>query len=377
VSSWEQFANMIATLAMASLAWISSLVGLDGPDGPAGSLAPVNASAVGQNQLGSIMRWAQQDSEPPIEQVGEETGGDVETLDEAAPPVEEGDANGDIETLDQGPPVAAQDDVELLDQGPPAGVVDDAELLDQGPPAAPVGESTAPSIVSTEPVITSVAPPVTSEPVVPEGFGTGTVQVATGAAGFPVGLEDCHVGAVTGRAYVGIDCGPGGGSSFVGHAPSFQDFPFVLDQNFPFDRESVFASRGDGQSEDNVVTMVSNARGATRNDSAAAPEVRTSGASSVKFEQRARDKKPQVEAKNGRAKHGKDSRRGGTGHGASSDSQPKGDKSSAESKQSTKKRDKDGNQQDSKEKNGKKAKNSKHAKKDAGKESGKSQTTSK
>jgi hypothetical protein len=181
------------------------------------------------------------------------------------------------------------------------------------------------------------------------------------------------VGAVTGRAYVGIDCGPGGGSSFVGHAPSFEEFPFVLDQNFPFDRDSVFANPGEGQSEDNAVTMVSNARGATQDDSTAAPEIRTSGASSVKFEQRARDKKPRVEAKHGRGKHGKDSRRGGTAHGASSDSQTKGNQASTESKQYEKQRDNISIQQGSKEKNGKKAKDSKHAKKDA---SRKSQATS-
>ena len=100
--------------------------------------------------------------------------------------------------------------------------------------------------MTTVPVTTAVAPAATTGPVVPEGFGTGNVHVSTGAAGFPVGLEDCHVGAVTGRAYVGIDCGEGGGSSFVGHAPSFEEFPFVLDESFPFDRESVFADPGAG-----------------------------------------------------------------------------------------------------------------------------------
>ena len=53
---------------------------------------------------------------------------------------------------------------------------------------------------------------------------------------------------------------------FVGHAPSFQEFPFVLDENFPFDQESVFADPGVGQSDDNVQTLVSSARGATRDD---------------------------------------------------------------------------------------------------------------
>ena len=78
MSNWEQFADMIATLAVASFAWISSVVGADGA---AGTPAAASASAPGQNQLGSIMRWAQQEDEPPIEQVGEDTNADVETLD--------------------------------------------------------------------------------------------------------------------------------------------------------------------------------------------------------------------------------------------------------------------------------------------------------
>ncbi|MCC2627188.1 MAG: hypothetical protein K0S14_838, partial [Thermomicrobiales bacterium] len=116
MSNWEQFADMIATLALASIAWISSVVG---PDGPTGSLAPAHASTPVQNQLVTAMRWAQQDDEPPIEQVGEETNEDVETLDEAAPPVVESDPAADVELLDQGSPDATQDEVELLDQGPP------------------------------------------------------------------------------------------------------------------------------------------------------------------------------------------------------------------------------------------------------------------
>jgi hypothetical protein len=358
VSNWEQLADMIATLAVATFAWISSAVG---PAGPADSPAPASTSTSGQNQLGSIMRWAQQDDEPPIEQVGEDTDGDVETLDEAAPPVEEGDAAGDVELLDQGPPPDAQEDV---------------ELLDQGPPPAPAAESTMATTVTTEPVTTTVAPAPTNGPVVPEGFGTGSVQVATGSTGFPVGLEDCHVGAVTGRAYVGIDCGDGGGSSFVGHAPSFEEFPFVLDEGFPFNRESVFADRGDDQSEDNVATLVSAARGATRNDSAAAPEIRTSGASSVTFEQQAHGRKPQVESGNGRTKRDKDSHPGGTADGTSSKSQDGGDQASAESKQQAKKRGKDGNHGGSAGNAEKKSKSSKHAKNHDRKKSKKNRTTS-
>jgi hypothetical protein len=98
MSNWEQFADMVAMLVVASFAWISTALG---PDGPTGSLAPAGISTPGQNQLGSIMRWAQQEDEPPIEQVGEDTNADVETLDEAAPPEEEGDPAEDVELLDR------------------------------------------------------------------------------------------------------------------------------------------------------------------------------------------------------------------------------------------------------------------------------------
>ena len=127
------------------------------------------------------------------------------------------------------------------------------------------------------------------------------------AQGFPIGLEDCHVGAVTGRAYVGIDCGEGSGSSFVGHAPSFEAFPFVPEENFPFDQGSVFADRGTSQIEEEVQALISTAHGAPAADEAA-PEIRTSGASSVEFEQRARDRKPRTEVENGGAKRSQEAR---------------------------------------------------------------------
>jgi hypothetical protein len=348
VSTWDQIADMIATLAVASFAWISSVVG---PIGPANQAAPVSASTLDQNQLGSVMRWAQQE-EPPIEQVGEGTNEDVETLDEEAAPVNESAPARDDELLDEDPPVDTQNDV---------------ELLDQGRPHAPVAETTVPSVVRTEPVTTSVAPAATTGPVVPEGFGTGSVHVATGAAGFPVGLSDCHVGAVTGRAYVGINCGDSGGSSFVGHALSFEEFPFVIDENFPFNRESVFADRS-------VETLFSAARSAPADFDAFAPEIGTTGAATVEFEQRARGRNPRVEAENGREKRGKDSRRGKTANGASSESDDRGDQASAESKQKAKKRGKDRNGAGSAEDAEKKSKSSKHTKKHGGKNGKKSQT---
>jgi hypothetical protein len=289
VISWERFVEWIATATVASFAWASGLIAFGVP---VGSPAPVVDVSPG-NQLGSVMRWAQ--DEQPIAQVGE--GTDVETLDDATSPANEVDTTEDVEPLDQGSPLGDQQDV---------------ELLDQGPTPAPSSESPARPTDSAVPVTSDVAPAVSSAPMPPEGFGTGNVHVSTGRAGFPVGLEDCHVGAVTGRAYVGVDCDGGDGSMVVGHAPSFEDFPFVLDENFPFDSGSVFAGRGGSQSDDNVQTLVSSARGAKRDTNAAAPEIKTSGASSVDLQQRVRHREPRVETENGRSKRSKEKRRNGS-----------------------------------------------------------------
>jgi hypothetical protein len=355
VNNWEQVADMVVALAVASLAWISSAVGLYGPTGLP---APASASTLGQDELGSVMRWAQEEDEPPIEQVGEDTQ-DVETLDEETPPVEEGDP---------------AEDVELLDQGPPAGTQDDVELLDQGPSPAPAAESTGPSTVTTEPVTTYVAPAATSGPFVPEGFGTGNVHVATGAAGFPIGLEDCHVGAVTGRAYVGIDCGDDGESSFVGHAPTFEEFPFVVDESFPFGQESVFANRSEGPVEDYVEALISAAWGTPLDADSSAPVIRTTGGSSVELEQRARSRKPRVESENGRAKRGKETRRGRAADDTSTESQSQGDQASVEAMQKAKKRGKDSRRPGTQADGGKKAKDSKQRKNQDSKKDKKSRT---
>jgi hypothetical protein len=210
---------------------------------------------------------------------------------------------------------------------------------------------------------------------VPEGFGTGSVHVATGAAGFPVGLEDCHVGAVTGRAYVGIDCGDDGGSSFVGHAPSFEEFPLVVDENFPFDGESVFANRDEGPIEDYVETLISAAWGTPLDADTSAPDIRTTGGSSVQFEQRARSRQPRVESENGRAKRGKESRRGRAADVRSSESLDGDEQASAESKQKAKKRGKESNQRGAQADGGKTAKSSKHGKNQDGKKDKKSRTS--
>jgi hypothetical protein len=204
-------------------------------------------------------------------------------------------------------------------------------------------------------VTTSEAPNAASGPFLPQGFGTGNVHVATGSAGFPIGLEECHVGAVTGRAYVGIDCGDESETSFVGHAPSFEEFPFVLADNFPFDRESVFADRGESQLESEVETLISAARGAPFDVEETAPEIRTSGTSSVEFEQRARDRKPRIEADDGRSKRSKKASRSDDTDQTASQAQAENDRASAQSEQKAKKKGKRGGRGDSKADDGKKA----------------------
>jgi hypothetical protein len=369
VINWEQFGDRIATIVVASLAWISGLVA---SDVPAGSPAAAVSSAHVTDLPTSFMRWAQQEEEPPIEQVGEDTEADVETLDNGGPPADE--TEEDVETLDNGGP-PADEDIELLDQGPPAGAQDDGvELLDQGPPPATVADSPAPATVTTVPVTTYVAPATTSGPALPEGFGTGDVHVATGSTGFPVGLEDCHVGAVTGRAYVGIDCGEGSDSSFVGHAPSFEEFPFVLDEgfpfvldeNFPFGSDSVFADRDESALEADVEALISAARGTPLDDGAVEPEIRTSGASSAEFAQRTRDRKPRVEADDGGAKRGNGARRGGNVNASASEAQDEADRTTAQSEHQKKSRGKDGDRGGSTGDGKKKSNRSDNSKNDGG-----------
>ncbi len=212
-----------AILLGVALVWTPGLT-----DAGAGSLLPMAAAAASSPrawQHGTGM-LAQSSDESEIQQVGENSNGDVEALDEGAPPVTPATESTTKSSLE---------DIELLDQG--------------APPAAAPAVAAAPVVYSTAPA-DSVAPPAQGDylapattPAVhpagfslPEGFGSGNVHVSTGRGGFPPGLEDCHVGAVTGRAYVGISCG--GDNNVVGHAPSFQDFPFVTDASFPFDADS-------------------------------------------------------------------------------------------------------------------------------------------
>ena len=351
MSDWERFGDWIATLTVATFAWVSSALAPELPDTSTTLTLPQSPTEHHQ----TVMSWAQQVDEPPIGQVGEDAADDVEPLDESGPPAEDGaELTEDIELLDQGEPAAVQED--------------DIELLDQGSPPAAAPDSPATSTVTVAPTTTYVAPePTTSHGLVlPEGFGTGNVHVAAGMSGIPVGLENCHVGAVTGRAYVGIDCGEG--SSFVGHAPTFENFPFVLDDNFPFDEDSVFSNSGgsdvDQDLADDVEILVSAARGAPLDDDATAPEIRTSGNSSVQFTQRARDRKGRVEAETRGPKQSKDSKKGTQGEGEVAAAEDGDNRTRAGGKD--KKQDKDQNSRASDGNKEKKSKSSKKSKKQSG-----------
>lgn len=140
-----------------------------------------------------------------------------------AQPSQVGEGTADTETLDQGsPPAATGDDVETLDQGtPPSGVpvpVADGTVL-----TAPVAAPAATDMTYAEP----------AGPRLPPGFGEGRVMVSNNPRGYPVGLEPCAVGVVSGRAYVGVKCGEKS-SPVVGHS-TYDNFPWVIDPGFPFE----------------------------------------------------------------------------------------------------------------------------------------------
>ena len=200
----------LVTTALVSVACATGLAASD-----VAAAITVSDPAASLPYPASTRAWAQDAAEPQVEQMGEDTS-DVETLDEGAP-VASGTAD-DIETLDAGSPPAVNGDIELLDES--------------SPPTQVTTSDTAAPMVDAAPTFAAPASSAQTGFILPPGFGSGRVQVSTGAGGFPEGLEPCHVGAVTGRAYVGIDCGEG--DSFVGHAPSFADFPFVVEADFPF-----------------------------------------------------------------------------------------------------------------------------------------------
>lgn len=143
--------------------------------------------------------------------------------DAQAQPSQVGEGAADTETLDQGPPPATSgDDVETLDQGsPPTGAV-----------PVPVTDGTMLAAPVAAPVATDTAYPEPAGPRLPPGFGEGRVMVSNNPRGFPVGLEPCAVGVVSGRAYVGVNCGDHSGP-VVGHS-TYDNFPWVIDPGFPF-----------------------------------------------------------------------------------------------------------------------------------------------
>ena len=326
LTGWERIAEWLATLIAASLVWVFGVAPPTLPGDTSGnSIATDDAPAL-------MLSWAQEDAQPPIEPLDEGTAAEVtevevEPLDEAPPPAEEptpvADAEPqavapvtDVEPQDVAP--APEEDIELLDQGaPPAAVVTTA--APGGQPTVTttyVAPTTAAPVTDVSTTSAVAAEPVTTGPVLPPGFGTGQVHVNTGSADFPVGLSDCHVGAVTGRAYVGIDCGEEGDASFVGHAPTFQDFPFVVEGEFPFDDRDValddpgfpFVTRPPegfpfdtgnavAVAEDDADVFVAG----SRNGESSPPVIEVSGASSVELAQDARDREPRVrlEERNG------------------------------------------------------------------------------
>ena len=144
--------------------------------------------------------------------------------DAQSPPSQVGEGDADTETLDQGsPPAASGDDVETLDQGP----------APTGAAPVPVTDGTVLAAPVAAPATTDMAYVAPAGPRLPPGFGEGRVMVSNNPRGYPVGLEPCEVGVVSGRAYVGVNCGDGS-SPVVGHS-TYDNFPWVIDPGFPFE----------------------------------------------------------------------------------------------------------------------------------------------
>ena len=337
MTAWENIAEWLATLVLASLAWAGGIVA---PDVPISADVSSSSQRSIEVPSGFMLAWAQDDA-PPIEQVEEGTTADVESLDEGAPPVA-----AETETLDAEPAAAAPvEDVELLDQGSPPAA---------GAMTSPPAPSPASAAVAVAPVTDSgtyVAPVYDAAPQLPADFGTGNVHVSAGAEGFPVGLEACHVGAVTGRAYVGIDCGDD--VSFVGHAPSFADFPFVPAEEFPFGDEELVVSASQGERSDEVDVFVSAAggnRGAR--DDRAAPAIETSGRASVEYAQEERGRDPRVRVTDNSSKRAKQEARetkdDNKGDDARSSANGKDKKDNGKDKKSKKKSNPDKNKKSNK-----------------------------
>jgi hypothetical protein len=368
VNGWERLVEGAAALLLAGITWLSGIA------------APVAAPDPGApgGRLPTVLAWAQEDAQPPIEPVDD---AEAEPADVDVTVVDEGDA----EPLDEGaPPAAPQlvtDDVPAADVPLDPTGQPDPELLDQGapPPAQPVPvETVAPAPAPAPvPVDTTASPapavyaaPAATGPVLPEGFGTGRVHVSAGSAGFPEGLASCHVGAVTGRAYVGIDCDEGG-DTFVGHAPSFDEFPFVVEAPFPFDDADGLDFAPEPAAEDTASDIFVSATTAPRDlaldDDPTTPEVAATGNASVSFEQRARDREPRVRASDRDASRANSDKKGGQERANAQSGDASSDDVAAESRQSAndgKSKDKDKDKKakadkKDKDKNKKKGKNKK------------------
>ena len=241
-------------------------------------------------------------------------GQEATPLDARLAQAETGD-QGDVETLDEGAPqptvtaAPSGEDVETLDQGlPPAAA-----------PAQPAGAMTsaAPTYEAAPAPSAANAAPAPAQPTgaaLPPGFGTGQVHVSAGRFGFPVGLESCHVGAVTGRAYVGLGCD--GGNDMVGHARSFNDFPFVPAASFPFEGDEAFFSNsgvfandnaGTNGSNDVIVSAGQGANGRSSNSSDGSASSNSKKGTAEKA-QRVRTKKSRTEGSDSNSSSATDSR---------------------------------------------------------------------
>ncbi len=215
---------------------------------------------------------------------------DTETLDEGAPPVASS-------------PPSSGDDAETLDQGspPPAGGVESVV-----PVGSVAGTYVAPAPTTTSaPSYAAPAESTSAGPSIPPGFGTGHVHVAAGLPEFPVGLVSCHVGTITGRAYVGVDCP--NGDSVVGFAPSLNDFPFILNPDFPFEGDEGFlidAARSDAAASDaakNNVDVLASMPGPQQDDSTSQTQIGVSGTGSVQYAQKTHTTEPTVETNAGQS----------------------------------------------------------------------------
>lgn len=354
---WDRISEWIATGLVAALTWTSGL----------GALEPVLSAPADESGQHGMLGWAQSTDQPPVEQVGEGDASDPETLDQGAPPAQ---PTGDAATQNG-------DDVELLDQGPPPS---SASAPAPAPAAtAPTSTQAAPAPAETTSTADATAPAQAMGPALPPGFGSDNVHVSAGRSGFPIGLEECHVGVVTGRAYVGLDCGEL--DDVVGHAPSYDDFPFIPEVDFPFEGDEAFftnpdfpfdaddasesdsgffrSGRGDRDDDTRLVVAAENgAIGAPADERERQGGVTTRNGS-VELAQRTRDRDPRVRVNDGAKRGKKDGKKDkkGQSNNVSSASNDAGNSRSADRSDRKKDRGKDKSKSRSKSQKSDKDKN--------------------